>query len=189
MREKTMCLDQEILSAYLDGEVMSHWKAKIEGHLAWCETCRMNLARLERTRRLLMAETPGDMQGPMERVRRRLLAESIRQPVLPPIWRRIVAVPMPVIAGAAALVLLLAASLTFSLLRSNVGLVRITKAPSGGTEIQITAPIASLESLLRSVDNQDSPQDVITLPSRYPLMSVGQPLMGKEAEFVRKTHE
>ena len=68
--------------------------------------------------------------------------------------------------------------------RSNVGLVRITRAPAGGTEIQISAPICDLETLLRSVGAEDATrEDVILLPKNVRLLPVGEPRMGKAAEF------
>jgi predicted anti-sigma-YlaC factor YlaD len=180
-----MCLDPEILSAYLDGEVMPRWRGKVEEHLSACERCRKRLEGFAETRRILVSEGE-DWRAPLERVRRRLLAQSTRRPFVIPIWKRSVSVPFPIVAGIAALLLLLACSLTVSLVRSNVGLVRITKVPSGGTEIQISAPIANLGSLLKSVDSQESPQDVFVIPNTYPLMPVGQPYMGKEADYTRQ---
>ncbi len=181
-----MCPDREILSAYLDGEVEAPWSGAIASHLEGCPSCRTQLARMEALRsRLLAAELPAH-QEPMERVRRSLLAHDAAQtPRFLPFWRRSLSVPLPLAAGAAALVLLLAASLMVALVRSNVGTVRITKAPAGGTEIQISAPIGNIETLLKSLDNSSSSQEVITLPNNYPLVPVGQPLMGKETELLR----
>jgi anti-sigma factor RsiW len=181
-----MCPEQEILSAFLDGEVEPPWESKIEEHIAGCKSCRRALSRLEETRSLLQAERPGEWREPMERVRRRLLAQSVRRPNVLPVWKRRVSLPLPLAAAAAAAVLILATALSFALFRSNVGMVRITKAPAGNTEIQIAAPIGALEGLLKSIDSQDSNSDVITLPKKFHLIPVGEPLMGKEAEFLRK---
>lgn len=142
---------------------------------------------MEEMRRLLQSERQPAWQAPMERIRMKLLAQRVRKPTLfLPFWRKTLTVPLPLAAGAAIVVLLLAASLMIVLLRSNIGLVRITKAPAGGTEIQIAAPIGNLENLLKTFDSRSSNQDVITLPNNYPLMPVGQPFMGKEAELIRK---
>src|SRR5512142_3113022 len=121
-----MCPDREILSAYLDGEVEAPWSGAIASHLEGCPSCRAQLARMEALRsRLLQAELPAH-QEPMERVRRSLLAHDAAQtPRFLPFWRRSLSVPLPLAAGAAVLVLLLAASLMVALARSNVGTVRI----------------------------------------------------------------
>ncbi len=182
-----MCPDREILSAYLDGEVEPPWDRGIEVHLLGCDSCRVRLARLEETRRLLAVDPLPDIQAPMERVRRSLLAQSVRRPAVLPFWKRSLAVPAPLAATAVALVLLLSAFLVVSLVRSNIGMVRITKGPSGGTEIQIAAPIGNLETLLKSVDTPDSSrEDVIKLPKSFRLMPIGEPRMGKAADFLRK---
>jgi len=92
--------------------------------------------------------------------------------------------PLPVAALAAALVLFLGIAFVFTQLRPRVGLVRITRAPAGGTEIQISAPISELETLLKSVGAEDSArEDVILLPKNVRLLPVGEPRMGKAAEF------
>jgi anti-sigma factor RsiW len=182
-----MCPDREILSAYLDGEVEPPWDRGVEEHLLGCETCRLRLARLEETRRLLQTAPLPDVKAPMERVRRALLAQSLRRPLAVPVWRRSMSVPVPLAVGAVALVLLLSAFLAVSLVRSNVGMVRITKGPAGGTEIQIAAPIGNLETLLKSVDTQESTrEDVIKIPKSIRLLPIGEPRMGKAADFLRK---
>ncbi len=182
-----MCPDREILSAYLDGEVEPPWDRGIEEHLLDCQTCRLRLARLEETRRILQTAPLPDVKAPMERVRRALLAQSMRRPLVLPVWRRSMTVPLPLAAAAVVLVLLLSAFLAVSLLRPNVGVVRITKGPAGGTEIQIAAPLGTLEGFLKSVDTQESGGEaVIKIPKSIRLMPNGEPLMGKAGDFLRK---
>lgn len=36
-----MCVDDQILSSYIDGELSDPWKAQIEEHLEWCDACRL----------------------------------------------------------------------------------------------------------------------------------------------------
>lgn len=42
-----MCVDDQILSAYIDGELSEPWKTQIEEHLEWCEACKKRLADLK----------------------------------------------------------------------------------------------------------------------------------------------
>jgi anti-sigma factor RsiW len=181
-----MCPDREILSAYLDGEVESPWSREIEGHLAGCESCRLRFARMEETRRILQREGMGNWRAPMERVRRHLMARSMQRQPDPPIWKRRLSIPVPLVGIAALVVLCLGISLAYTVFRNEMGTVRITKAPAGGTEIQIAAPVEDLEFLLKSMDTQDSAQDVIKLPKKFRLMPVGEPRMGKADEFLGK---
>jgi anti-sigma factor RsiW len=182
-----MCPDRDILSAYFDGEVPSPWREAIAGHAASCASCAAELARLERARQELQSEGGPDWRGPMERVRRGILAYAAARPRRLPLWRRTLTVPVPLAAAAAALVVAVGTALIGVSLRAPVGHVRITRVPAGATEIQISAPAGDLEALLRSVGGEEGPQEeVITLPKNVILFPVGEPRMGKAAEFPRK---
>ncbi len=179
-----MCPDRQIISAYLDGEIDSPWDTAIAEHLVACESCRALHATLAETSRILKAETVADWHVPMERVRRELRARTLPRRREPLVWERRVSVPLPVAALAAALVLFLGVSFAVTQLRPRICLVRITKAPAGGTEIQISAPISELETLLKSVGAEDAArEDVILLPKNVRLLPIGEPRMGKAAEF------
>ncbi len=178
--------DREILSAFLDGEVESPWKEEVSGHLAGCASCRALLSRMEATRHLLLGEEVPDHRGPMERIRERIISGDYARPPAIPFWRRSITVSMPVLGAAFSLVLLMAFSLVLALFRLNIGTVHITRAPAGATEIRIAAPVKNLESLLKSFETQDSGQDVIRIPKDYRLSTAGEPLMGTEADFLRK---
>jgi anti-sigma factor RsiW len=182
-----MCPDRDILSAYFDGEIPAPWREAIAGHVASCASCAAQFARLERARLELQSEGGPDWRGPMERVRRAVLACAAARPPRLPLWRRTLAVPVPLAAAAAALVVAVSAALIGVSLRAPVGHVRITRAPAGTTEIQISAPAGDLEALLRSVGGEEGAQEeVITLPKNVILIPVGEPRMGKAAEFPRK---
>ena len=179
-----MCPDRHLISAYLDGEIESPWDKAVAEHLASCQACRLVYNKLAEASRALREEPLADWRAPMERVRLALHAATPPRRREPPVWERKVSVPLPVAALAAALVLFLGVTFAVTQLRPKVGLVRITKAPAGGTEIQISAPISELETLLKSVGAEDSArEDVILLPKNVRLLPVGEPRLGKAAEF------
>jgi len=179
-----MCPDRDILSAYIDGELGVPWDEAIAAHVASCAHCRTILDGLHETGQALRREGLPDWKGPMERVRRGILAHAAARPAPSPLWRRKVPVPIPLAALAAVFVLCLGVALAFVLFRSNVGLVRITKASAGVTEIQIAAPIGDLEALIRLIGGEDpSTEDIITLPKNVRLIPVGEPRMGKAGDF------
>ena len=35
-----MCVDDQILSSYIDGELSEPWRTQVEEHLDWCEACK-----------------------------------------------------------------------------------------------------------------------------------------------------
>jgi predicted anti-sigma-YlaC factor YlaD len=182
-----MCPDREILSAYLDGEIGPPWDKAIGAHVAACPTCRAAMERLEKTRRILQEEPIGEWKEPMERVRRAILTRVPPMPGPIPAWRRQVSLPLPLAVLAAVLLIALGVSSALSFARTNVGFIKITKAPAGGTEYQFAVPVDKVEALLKSVGGGDtSLESVLTLPKNVKLVPVGAPRMGKETEFPRK---
>ncbi len=47
-----MCLDDQILSSYIDGELSEPWKNQIAEHLEWCESCKARFDRLNQIHNL-----------------------------------------------------------------------------------------------------------------------------------------
>ena len=182
-----MCPDREILSAYFDGEVPALWERQIAEHVAGCQRCTAWLRELENTRRLLSEEEVQSWRTPMERVRRRILAHAPSERSRIAVWRRQISVPVPVAALAAALLLVFGISLAVLATRQNMGFIRITKAPAGGTEYQFAVPYDKVEALLRSVGGNDANiESVMTIPKNVRLTPVGEPRMGKANEFLRQ---
>jgi predicted anti-sigma-YlaC factor YlaD len=179
-----MCPDREILSAYLDGEIGAPWDRAIAEHVASCDSCRAVYERLAQTRRILQGDAGLEWREPMERVRRGIAA-NVLPPPRPgaPVWRRSIPIPIPVAFLAAVLLLTLGVTLALSMLRTNIGYVRVTRAPAGGTEYQFAVPVDKVEALLKSVGAGDSRDEVMRLPKDVKLIPVGQPRMGKAAEF------
>ncbi len=182
-----MCPDREIISAFLDGEINPPWDRVIAEHVSSCPRCGALHAGLLRTRQALREQTTPELTGPMERVRQRILRHvPVPSPRVPP-WRRQVSVPVPVAVVAAALLLTLGVTLAMLVVRSNVGYVRVTKAPAGGTEYQFAIPYDKVEALLKSVGGADANiESVMTIPKNVKLVPVGEPRMGKANEFPRK---
>ena len=182
-----MCPDREILSAWLDGEIDAPWDRALEEHVSSCPDCRTRLERLEVVRRSLLEAPVPDWRPAMERVRSSLVSRGLARVPAVPAWRRRVSLPLPAAAAAAVLILLLAGALAVSVVRSSIGMVRITRRGSSGMEIRIAAPVGDLESLLRSIDGgTGAPEDVIRLPKDVRLVPVGEPLMGRENDFPRR---
>jgi predicted anti-sigma-YlaC factor YlaD len=181
-----MCPDRELLSAYFDSEVASPWLRDIEAHVSVCQLCQARLAGMEQTRLLLKAEEAQHWRAPMERVRRRILAHVPQERQRVSAWRRQVSLPLPVAALAAALLLTFGVTLAVVASRPNMGYIRVTKAPAGGTEYQFAVPYDKVESLLKSMGGANaSIESVMTIPKSVKLIPVGEPRMGKANEFPR----
>ncbi|MGD8113841.1 MAG: anti-sigma factor family protein, partial [Sphaerochaetaceae bacterium] len=42
-----MCLDDQILNTYLDGELVEPWKTQVEEHLKYCTACSSRFRQLQ----------------------------------------------------------------------------------------------------------------------------------------------
>ncbi len=57
-----MCIDSQMLSAYLDGELPEPYRSQVEEHLAHCSACRKHLEDMRALeRKILSAEFPEDV--------------------------------------------------------------------------------------------------------------------------------
>ncbi|MDR2193919.1 MAG: zf-HC2 domain-containing protein [Treponema sp.] len=103
-----MCPERQLLSVYLDGELPSPWKERMEAHLVSCSECAALLRRFKECRDMLKTP-PADVDGGVkERVWQNLSAhlaqerESEQQPAANRLlWRRTIMLPAPAVAAAA----------------------------------------------------------------------------------------
>ena len=57
-----MCVDDELLSAYLDGELQEPWKTQVARHLESCPACRSRYAGLQAVDTKLQADMISDAE-------------------------------------------------------------------------------------------------------------------------------
>jgi hypothetical protein len=183
-REDAVCPDLHTLSAYLDGEIAVRWAKEIKKHLSDCRACRSQLQKLKDVRDTLSRNPVPDSQKARERVWTRLqLHQETALYRHPQFLRRRIAVPLPLLSAAAALVLVMGFALVFLLARANIGIMRITKEPSGITEVQVQSSIKELQQILGSLESGDSGfagQVVIPLPENMPFIMTGEPILTRD---------
>lgn len=165
-----MCPDETLLTAYVDDEVPSPWKERIEMHLEQCGRCRDRVAQYRALKAALQAADAIDdaqLQEAAQRIqvslddrlvnlsrapRRNAALEKFleRYPHLAMFNSRRISVPLPVLA-ASLLLFVFFAGLAFGLFgwRRNVGqaLALSTKLPAASS-----ANIESLVSMLSQAD-------------------------------------
>ena len=77
-----MCVDDQILNSYIDGELSEPWKSQIEEHLEWCEACRIRYANLKKisevTQKAVLEDS--DIGFSQNRVMKYLNANVINKP-------------------------------------------------------------------------------------------------------------
>ena len=138
-----MCLDDQILNTYLDGELGEPWKTQVVEHLNYCVACNTRLEQLKKLRETLSSSalTEQEIQPHQEKVLS-FIEKNIIEKKHINIFRKTFRVSMPVVmATAAAFVVILTGVL---LLTRPDGLpsgqiIPNVAIPSAGSVIQVRA--------------------------------------------------
>jgi len=184
-----MCPELRTLSAYLDGETPSHLAESIRSHLRECPKCQARLDRLRSvTQHLIQAEHPDDRYS-KARVWARLKESSTRGTEdRVALWRRRVDLPLPLVALAAGLFVLLGFALVLTVANRDMRMMRIKTEPSGITEVQVAAPIRDLEKILQYLENQETNREsIIQLPKDSEFFVLGEPVLLRAKDLTRST--
>ena len=193
-----MCPDRQILSVYLDHELPSPWKEKMEAHLAACPSCRDQLARLRQVSAVLRAGAERIEACPGEVLRERIWLNLSSSGALrtafpgsqkhpPHFWDRCLAVPLPAVAAAAAfLVVFLSLTLIGRIARGETLPDTAVSADLDST-IQNFVPASDMNGVLQYLGRED-PGDImiIRLPESKSFMSAGEPTIIKAADYSRR---
>jgi hypothetical protein len=208
-----MCPDRQILSVYLDGELPSPWKEKMEHHLASCPLCRKTVETWKRlSGEMRMEEDPAAGARVWERIRRRIedaegtgrfLAGEGRAVISLPadsyspapgnLWRRRVILPFPAaaaMAAAAAAMVLALGSMIFKPSRTPViPTSAISSLETAGIDMELNniRPVSDVSGVLQYLESTDSNDIVIIrLPESRSFQSAGEPKMLRAADYSPK---
>ncbi|MDR1587771.1 MAG: zf-HC2 domain-containing protein [Treponema sp.] len=190
-----MCPEHQILSVYLDGELPSPWKEKMENHLAECPGCRK---KLEAYRALsvsgaMKAAESFRLESAKERVWRNLETGRGERPSpkagtmyhAPSIWRKSVSLPLPAVAAAALLIVLGMFWLTGPAKEAETRNTII--AADADFETPGIIPVSDMNGVLQYLGNRDSGDFLILrLPESRNFMSSGEPTIMKAADYTRR---
>ncbi|MCX7655492.1 MAG: zf-HC2 domain-containing protein [Treponemataceae bacterium] len=186
-----MCPDKSLLSLYMDGELPSPWKEKLETHLLHCEACQIEAKKLQRLHQKLHT-LPSPPMEVVQTAQKRVwqqVAVKIKEGEGKPhkyrfTWNRPIAIPLP--AAIAALILVaLVASLAGPLLFSpenSTGYVPVARI---NTEVQNIVPVSNIENLVQYLEMQAATADIviIKLPETQNFVPAGQPTLLKAVEY------
>jgi hypothetical protein len=209
-----MCPDRQILSVYLDGELPSPWKEKMENHLASCPLCRKTVETWKRlSGEMRMEEDPAAGDRVWERIRRRIedaegtgqfLAGEGRRAVISlpagryspapgSLWRRRVILPFPaaaaMTAAAAAMVLVLGSMIFKPSQTPVIPNSVISSLENAGIDMELNniRPINDVSGVLQYLESTDSNDIVIIrLPESRSFQSAGEPKMLRAADYSPK---
>ena len=191
-----MCPERQILSLYLDGELPSPWKEKMESHLAKCPDCR---ERLESYRLISSSISGADsahaeavLGEARERVWRKLEAQKrLDRRGVPaagrsPVWRRSVSIPFPAAAAAAVLVIALGVFWIRRPAEQSTAIPQITLSSEDVFDTPAVVPVADMDGVLQYLKSKDNGDILILqLPESRSFRSSGEPAILKAADYTR----
>jgi anti-sigma factor RsiW len=186
-----MCPDRQILSVYLDGELSSPWKEKMENHLAHCGECREKLETYRAVSRMLEGAGAGSNgaggagvkaleEGAKDRVW--LKVQNLGElPLSPGFWQRSLSVPLPVVAAAAVILFIALGAVLFRQNQPFPAQDAVAGMDLGGHGV---IPVSDMSGVLQYLGSQDAGDIVILrLPESKNFMSSGEPAILKAADL------
>jgi hypothetical protein len=205
-----MCPDRQLLSVYLDGELPSPWKEKMENHLASCSLCRGTLETWKRISgdmrieedpragervwdrlRLRMEDAEGaKITGGEEAFRPAAAFSGAGRRVRAAIWRRRVSLPFPAVAGmaaAAAVMVLILGSVLFRPSPSPIPAISSLENAGIDMELNSIRPVSDVSGVLQYLESMDSDDIVIIrLPESRSFQSAGEPKMLRAVDYATR---
>ncbi len=202
-----MCYDDQVISAYVDGELELRLHTEVENHISECERCR-KLANEYKALQDLFSATSGapadaghagvDSLEQKARVWKEIQRHTRRERVQD-FWHRRLQVPMPVAAGLAAALAILVLTLLINpfgteqqmvpvAMQSEETLESIPEVPSDFVSPANTMP--EIEQLVRFLSDQGAAIEVkIQLPSSSKIQVTGEPQLLRAADYRRSEGE
>ena len=207
-----MCPDRQVISLYIDGELPSPWKEKLEVHLESCPDCRAvlngyrrlgaELHRVELHREKLPGEnstTPPEeaLLAAKERVWNKLgdadftkLPKKNRAGIFrKPLWSRSITLPLPAAAAAAALIIaVFLMLLEFGQRPPQQDFIAVLPDPiQMVTNVQETIPMHDMSRILQYLTSQDhSDVMIIRLPENRRFYHTGEPVLINAVDYSRR---
>ncbi|MDR3304210.1 MAG: zf-HC2 domain-containing protein [Treponema sp.] len=188
-----MCPDYQILSVYVDGELPSPWKEKMEAHLAVCPRCQKQLADFKSVSLSKVDGAAGNtviVEASLRATQDRLWQKFERMETTHwryvkqrGVWQRSVAVPLPAVAAAAAALI---AACTFIITRPAVAAPPSHESVAGAHSQSTVVPISDMKEVLQYLGKEDAGDIVIIkLPESKSFSSSGEPALIKAADYSR----
>jgi len=198
-----MCPDRQLISLYLDGELPSPWKEKMENHLASCLECGSAFAGFGGLKEKLGDLSEDTIQAAQDRVWAKLSAQDTEKWNLNPsnlrvvkdspfrVWRGSVTLPLPVAAAAA--VIIIVAFFALMGIRGNTSQAAPAEhdavaALNISSDDQGIVPFTDMNGVLKYLSSQDEGDFmVIRLPETKNFSRVGDPALINAADYSRRT--
>jgi len=181
-----MCPDRQLLSVYLDGELPSPWREKLESHLATCSACAEHLELFRAVGKGADAPSAERIDAAKTRVWRNIAGLEIARRPTDRGWRRKLVLPLPA-AVAAVLVVASAAAFVGGPVLAGVSKDRALARIS--SDVQGAIPVSDMAGVLSYLDAQDAATNIviIQLPESQSFTPSGEPSFVRAADYVRRS--
>jgi len=194
-----MCPDPQLLSIYMDGELPSPWKEKLETHLAQCSGCREKYEKYLNLRKLIAAdansefindEQTSDSSGIQvtSSVKDRVWQNMASRRNFKPhsgIWYRRLSIPLPA-AAAAAIILAFLAVFLFrgnQTNQLNEPSVKANIILAAEEEIPGIIPAADMSGVLQYLGADGADILILRLPESRNFLRSGDPAIIRAADY------
>jgi hypothetical protein len=173
-----MCLDDALISAYVDGEIPEPWKSRIEEHFSICKKCRDVANRYFQLDELILRDnkiSEEQVAASSEIVRKNIsnqIKNNIHKHI--PVWKRKYPVAVPLLAAAAALIIALSGVLIVSRVNRN-------PSPRLDNNVNIALDVKDIEQLLSALKSNDM-EIFIELPEEPTFRYLSEPQLIKASD-------
>jgi anti-sigma factor RsiW len=187
-----MCPDNEHLSLYIDDEIPSPWKERMESHLRTCRRCSERVTALRSLSSTLRLATSGKELAKLEeakvRIAARLYSEaSYSSPTLKEklsdrfigMWSRKISMPMPFLAAGILMIVFLA-GITMGIITPFTTAARYMATASK----TLQANQASYENMVQYIKQTTLQPIMIEMPNESVLNRFGTPVLVSYGEPV-----
>jgi hypothetical protein len=184
-----MCPDRQILSWYVDGELPSPWKEKMESHLDFCEDCRSRMKNYQGLHSALISVPEDGLKAAQERVWAKVSGVPAISGKRPTVWGRKISLPLPAAAAAAAAFVLAAFLAVLGVRPPQTAFNQDTVAVSDiGGNLQDIAPVTDMDGILQYLSSQDTYEYmIIRLPESTNFSSYGEPALLRAADYSKQS--
>ena len=191
-----MCPDQQLFSIYVDNEMPSPWKEKLENHLTECSVCREKYEEFRQLRELFKKDTDTEQklaETAKSRIWQKLSTKRRRMPN-PGLWHRRISIPLPA-AAAAVIILTFMAGMWIrgSQLQVNdnnamasqqiipFDLSGFSLASEDG--LPVIMPDTDLSAILQYLASDGTDTIILTLPDSRNFSRTGEPGVVRAADY------
>ena len=183
-----MCPDRQLLSVYIDHELPSPWREKLEAHLSKCPSCASRTAQYREYSEALRDGPETDAEEARARVWKDLSKVLTPAQATVPFARRrrnVVNLPVPAAVAAVLVVALAAAAIGGPLLASRGQEQNMARI---GSDVPGIIPVSDMAGILQYLDSQDASADIviIRLPETRNFISSGEPALVRAADYSRR---